>query len=72
MMKSKRRVIPYWISLVACFFGLCSNTYANIFDQNSQFEISVTSWISDGQTDWNHDATNLNTLVGNPTSRIDL
>lgn len=31
-------------------------------------EVGVTTWISNGQTDWNHDASGVNPLFGNPTS----
>ena len=41
------------------------------FNENANIEVGVGTWISQGQTNWNHDASSVSSIVGNPTSSLD-
>ncbi|MFQ5481638.1 MAG: hypothetical protein ACE5ER_02670 [Nitrospinaceae bacterium] len=64
-----------WVVLMAAAFFISGANPAPAKEKSKQtrfpkVSVSLGAWISTGQTDWNHDATALNSAVGNPTSEL--
>lgn len=48
-----------------------SGEAAEVFQRsNVSVELGLSSWISQGETTWNHDASRVDPLLGNPTSKL--
>lgn len=51
--------------------ALGSGEAAEVFQRsNVSVELGLSGWISQGETTWNHDASRVDPLLGNPTSKL--
>lgn len=77
-----RTTVPFKSSILAFFLGMVFLMGSSAFADSAKillkgeehadlaFELGIGTWMSEGRTEWNHDASSVDASLGNPSSEL--